>query len=203
MVYPELGSDAITHYENAVQSRSLACWQEGNRLPMLPLDDPRWQTYNGAYRLKYDASRPLVQLFAGEPPVAIWRELWQELHHQGDVDAASYAAVPHLLAYARSSTALDWNVFALISTIELSRPANPPPPPELVDAYFQAIQGLPVVVGAHSQQHWSPELTQSIVSCLALARGQRLLARAYLEFSLQEAKSWLQEFGVDIVDELP
>jgi hypothetical protein len=168
---------------------------------MLPLDDPRWQTYHGGYRVPYDASRPLQQLFQGAPTAPIWEEFWQELHHQGDVDAASYAAVPHLLEYTRASAVLDWNVFALISTIELARPNNPEPPPELRDAYTQALRDIPSIIGAHPQLQWDALLTQSIVACLALVRGQRGLAQVYADFGLEDAKEWWEErFGEDLAD---
>lgn len=160
---------------------------------MLPLDDPRWQHYSGGYRMPYDASRPLRRLLDREPPEPLFDELWQELHHQGDVDAASYAATPYLLTYAQQSTTLNWSIFALISTIELARPNNPPPPPELTEAYFRAIHHIPAVVGQHPQQQWDDLLTQSIVSCIALARGQRVFARAYLEFHFDAARAWLRD----------
>ena len=89
---------------------------------MLALDDSRWKTYKGGYGVKYDASIPLRRLFEGGARQKIWNELWEELHHQGDVGTASYAAVPHLLEFARVSKKLDWNVFGLIATIELARP---------------------------------------------------------------------------------
>ncbi len=36
-------------------------------------------------------------------------------------------------------------------------------------------------------------MTESIVACIALARGQRILSRAYMEFSLDYARQWLEE----------
>jgi len=39
----------------------------------------------------------LQRLAAGMDRDAAWAELWQGLHHQGDVCEASYAAVPHLV----------------------------------------------------------------------------------------------------------
>lgn len=165
---------------------------------MLPLNDPRWQIYQGGYRIPYDASIPLRKLMHNDPTQAIWEELWNELHHQGDVDTASYAAVPYLVTYAQHQSRLDWNVFGLISTIELARPKNPPLPPELQESYFQAIQSIPKIIGEHPQLSWDDLLTQNIMSCIALARGQRILAEVYLELSLEAAKEWLQEqFGLD------
>ncbi|HLJ55650.1 MAG TPA: hypothetical protein VKT77_11475 [Chthonomonadaceae bacterium] len=158
---------------------------------MLPLDDPRWKMYKGGYRCEFDASGPLQRLLNDGATEDLWSELWDELHHQGDVDAASYAAVPYLLESARRSPRLDWNAFALIFTIEIRRPRNPPIPDELADGYFRALDAIPAIVGAHPDRDWNELLTQSIVACIALARGQRLLAQAYSELDQEEAKAWL------------
>jgi hypothetical protein len=64
---------------------------------MLPLDDPRWRSYKGGYQAPYDASPGLRRLLADGPDEELWEEFWNELHHQGDVNQASYAAVPWLV----------------------------------------------------------------------------------------------------------
>jgi hypothetical protein len=38
-----------------------------------------------------------------------WDELWEELHHQGDVGEASYASVAHLVRIHRTGVVVDWN----------------------------------------------------------------------------------------------
>ncbi|MEG0881483.1 MAG: hypothetical protein RSH52_09485, partial [Janthinobacterium sp.] len=68
----------------------------------LSLDDPLWTTLEGGYRMPYDVAKALKAMQAGDD---VWHELWEELHHQGDVGVASYAAVPqlvHLLGNAQS-----------------------------------------------------------------------------------------------------
>lgn len=85
---------------------------------MLNLDDPKWKELNGGYRTPYDASIALRELEAGEDA---WDELWQELHHQGDVGEASYAAVPHLVRIAGAASEIDRNLFSLVATIEIER----------------------------------------------------------------------------------
>jgi len=168
---------------------------------MLPLDDPRWSTYEGGYRVPYDASVPLRKLFEVGASDELWDELWQELHHQGDVGPASFAAVPWLLEFIRGSGKMDWNAFGLIAVIELERYhycRNGTMPSELTDSYYAAVAMLPEVVAAHSQKEWEPPLMQRIVACTALARGQRLLARAYLEMDRDGAMKWLaEEMGFD------
>jgi hypothetical protein len=135
----------------------------------------------------------LKKLLDGEATADLWHELWNELHHQGDVFLASYAAVPYLLEYARRSPQLNWNVFGLIAVIELARPENVPIPEELTAAYFKAITDLPAVIGSKSDRQWSQEVTRCIAACMALAGGQRLLAKAYLELDVETAKRFLEE----------
>ena len=67
---------------------------------MLDINDPRWKTFRGGYGKKYDAST-LLKLFEKsddkETIKNILKDLWEELHHQGDVGLASYFSLPHLI----------------------------------------------------------------------------------------------------------
>src|SRR5258707_118280 len=148
---------------------------------MLPLDDRRWQTYKGGYRVAYDASPGLRRLLANGPDEELWEEFWTELHHQGDVHQASYAAVPWFVEFVRRSSKIDWNALALVATIELERDQhrNPKVAQELSVDYYAAIKSLPGVLGTHQDQEWSELVVQSAVACIALARGHRWFARAY------------------------
>lgn len=158
---------------------------------MLPLNDPRWASYQGGYRTTYDASKVLRGLLEGEPSKAAWQELWEELHHQGDVGAASYASVPWLIEIVRCSPLADWNPLALICTIELARPKNPDIPDELREGYFKALLSIPNVLAEKPCHVWDDLFTQVAAASLALSRGHRAFAEIYLEFSFAEAKKWL------------
>lgn len=165
---------------------------------MLALEDPRWRDFKGGYKLPYDASGPIRRLLADGGSEELWEELSNELHHQGDVDQASYAAVPWLVEFVRLSPAIDWNALALIAVIELERPRhrNPKPLRVLADAYRTAIRSLPAILVGHSDQDWGEETTQFAVTCIALARGRRWLSRAYFELDRQTAGRWFrEEFG--------
>jgi len=167
---------------------------------MLALGDPRWRDLKGGYRQSYDASEAIRRLLAGGASEELWEELCGELHHQGDVDQASYAAVPWLVEFVRLSPRLDWNALALIAVIELERARhrNPKPHKLLAEAYRTAIRSLPAVLGGHPDQDWGEETTQYAAACIALARGQRWLARAYFELDRETAGRWLQqELGRD------
>ncbi|EGG92781.1 hypothetical protein IMCC1989_438 [gamma proteobacterium IMCC1989] len=74
------------------------------------------------YRVKYDPFPALSKLQLDRQSAL--EELWENLYHQGDVDSASYAAVPKLVEYGE----LD-----LVAAIEVARNSgiNPPVPKEL------------------------------------------------------------------------
>ena len=169
----------------------------------LPFADPRWQNYKGGYRTPFDASKILIKLLGRGPSDAIWERLWDELHHQGDVDSASYASVPWLVQFIRQSPRLDYNALALIAVIELERPTNPAIPPELHAVYFNAIRELPAIVGSHHDQSWDELVTRAAIACIALGRGQRWYAKACFELDRGTAERWFsEEFGWDLKDDL-
>jgi hypothetical protein len=66
-------------------------------------------------------------------------------------------------------------------------------PEFLAAGYFRAIKELPPVVGSHPQQDWNEVLTLHIVCCIALTRGQQVLARVYLEMDPKAAQRWLRD----------
>jgi hypothetical protein len=173
---------------------------------VLPLDDPRWRSFQGGYGVEYDASAALRRLLAEGPSEELWAEFYDELHHQGDVDQASYAAVPWLVEFIRRSPTLDWNALALIAIIELERAekGNPRVHSDLSEAYFSAIQSLPGILGIHPDQQWGEEVTHYAASCIALARGQRWFGKAYFELDRSTAGRWFsEEFGWQFGDACP
>jgi hypothetical protein len=88
---------------------------------MLRFDDERWTKFFGGYRTAFDARPPLRNLESNVQVKEAWHELWEELHHQGDVGEASYAAVPHIVRIHRERGLDDWNTYALVAVIELAR----------------------------------------------------------------------------------
>ena len=63
----------------------------------------------------------LSELLANNNTKVAWNELWEGLHHQGDVGEASYAAVPHLVRIYRERREFGWNTYAIVAVIELAR----------------------------------------------------------------------------------
>jgi hypothetical protein len=138
---------------------------------MLPLFDAKWATLSGGYRVPYDPSAALSKLEQGQD---VWPELWNELHHQGDVGEASYAAVPHLVRIAAAAPRRSWNFYALVSAIEVERhrKSNPPVPAWLTDDYFVAMRGMQSL-GLSDLPLRDDSLTvQAILAALALCRRQ-------------------------------
>src|SRR5690349_1334877 len=152
---------------------------------MLELADPRWSQLLGGRRVRYDPRNALGQLDSGGTVERSWAELWDGLHHQGDVDTAAYAAVPHLVRIHRRRDVPDWNTYALLGIIELVRHAqrNPAIPDWLEPAYHEAwreIIGLTLRDLARSED---PLLVQAALGVIALARGLNRTAEVLIEFT--------------------
>ena len=117
---------------------------------MLSLKDKRWPELLGGYRIPIDVRPLLSRLEIEQDTTSVWEELWNELHHQGDIGEASFAAVPHLVRIYRKRGIVDWNTFAIVAIIELARKEgkNPDVPKWLEDGYFSALREL-AEIGAH------------------------------------------------------
>jgi hypothetical protein len=168
---------------------------------MLSLDDPRWAELKGGYRVPFDAVPLLVRLERGEN---VWDELWDELHHQGDVGEASYAALPHLVRIAAGFPHRDWNVYSLASTIEVERhrKSNPPVPDWLAGAYQAAWDNLLELAVDDIRRAQDRLMFRSILGAVALAKGDLKLGAliAYSDESeideiLERYDAWSALFG--------
>jgi hypothetical protein len=155
---------------------------------MLNMDDPRWEKLSGGYRRPYDPRPALAKFQSGANDAMVWEELWNELHHQGDVGEASYAAIPHLVRIYEQHPSADWNVYAIIGIIELARKRgkNPDVPAWLDSGYFQAIQQLANLGLQELKVVSDPDVVRAILSVNALAKGLRIHAKFLLEYSEDE-----------------
>ncbi len=111
---------------------------------MLPLDDPRWPTLKGGYKRPVDLRPLLAGLEDGNDADAAWRDLWNEIHHQGDVGEASFVAIPHLVRIHKARGVIDANTYAMVTTIELARgrDRNPDVPDWAKEGYSSALAEL-------------------------------------------------------------
>ena len=162
---------------------------------MLSLDDERWKHLTGGYKIPFDPRPSLRKLENRQQSAAAWAELWEELHHQGDVGDASYAAVPELVRIHRIGGAADWNLYAMVAIIELARTEsqNPEVPDWLREDYFRSIQELAQM---GTKDIWSAEESETkraILGFIAIARGLRTHGKFLVEYSedeLLEMEPW-------------
>jgi hypothetical protein len=155
---------------------------------MLGFDDERWKNLSGGYRTIFDPRPPLSKLESNCDVKAAWHELWEGLHHQGDVGEASYAAVPHLVRIHRQRGAVDWNTYGIVAVIELAREEgeNPKLPEWLEKDYFHAIRELAEIGTIEFWHAKDPEEIRAMLCILALARDARTTGRFLLEYSDEE-----------------
>lgn len=138
------------------------------------LTDPKWEALQGGYRMLYDPRPVLTKLATGIEVSEAWEELWNELHHQGDVGEASYAAITALVDLYSSGRQPDWNLFSLSATIEIERhrKGNPPLPQWLSEDYQRAWRKLAELAFAKLQiDEVDSDTLQSALAVLAIARG--------------------------------
>ena len=152
-----------------------------------------WAELDGGYRTPYDPRPALAALEAGQGD---WDELWQELHHQGDVGLASYAAVPLIARITEQAAVPDWNPFALVATIEEARISGPNPalPNWMKSDYEAAWKRLFAVAHRLLPDAADDELIRSLLSVLAFGKSQPLLARLAL-LTEAERGDMLDEVG--------
>lgn len=155
---------------------------------MLSYDDERWTDLTGGYKTPFDPRPSLRKLESDQDTAAAWRELWEELHHQGDVGDASYAAVPELVRIHRTQSATDWNLYAIVATIELARTEsqNPGVPDWLRQDYFRSIQELAQMGTKDILPAEESETIRAILSVIAIAKGLRIHGKFLVEYCEDE-----------------
>ncbi|RYY35672.1 MAG: hypothetical protein EOP46_09210 [Sphingobacteriaceae bacterium] len=159
--------------------------------PLLDLDNPLWASLEGGYKSIYDASVPLKNLKQAttlQEADAIYQELWDNLHHQGDVGLASYYALPYLVNIAIKNKLVDYNVLGLVSVIEIQRHQdNPKIPSALFYDYNSALQKLAELAILVIDSDWDLSLTSSALAAIAVAKGQIKLAEAIMNLDSEDA----------------
>lgn len=155
--------------------------------------DDRWSGLVGGYRLPYDPRPALKAIGDDQGAEAAWSELWEELHHQGDVDTASYTAMLWIANLAVAGKTGGWNAWALAATIELARgeARNPPIPDWLAPAYADALKRLSTEAVRTLGLTRDPLVVRSALAIVALEKGLPVLGRLAAEFSEEELQELL------------
>jgi len=163
-------------------------------MPMIGFDDKRWEGLRGGYKVVYDPRPALRELEAGSPVEPIWDELWEDLHHQGDIGEASYTVVPYLVRHISRSEKPDWNPYGLVAIVEIERHrrSNPPLPAWMVDAYFQAWEELLLVASRDLKVADDPITVRTILGIMALAKGELKLGAFIVDSDPSEIDEFLE-----------
>ncbi|HEV2150471.1 MAG TPA: hypothetical protein VGR37_23930 [Longimicrobiaceae bacterium] len=166
---------------------------------MLDLDSPRWgelmHAYGSAHNLP-DVLRQVqtelsadVQPDEDEPERALesaWFELASAICPMGEVNPASFAAVPHIVALAaKYDIEIRAQLLQLVARVEAGRhrPGAPSVPDDLEQAYRASISRIPHLVAARAGDEWDPTTAQALAGILLVAKGHPQLGMAVIELS--------------------
>ena len=157
-------------------------------MAMISLEDARWSHMSGGYRTLFDPRSLLRRLETERDTTQVWSELWEELHHQGDVGEASFAAIPFLVKNYRERGVLDRNTYAIVAIIELARKQgkNPDVQRWIADDYFQAIGNLAQIGTREVLQANTAEDVRAIMSVIAIEKGLRMHGKFLVNYSEDE-----------------
>jgi len=149
----------------------------------MELDDRSWGLLDGGYRIPYDASKPLKKLkgvTSQKERQELFDELWENLHHQGDVGLASYLAVPHLIDTCIENKSLDWNFIGLCVTIENCRVSgkNPELPRQYDDLYLGSLTKFEKYLLLNLKNINDRTAFRLAIALLATVNGQPALGKA-------------------------
>lgn len=154
-------------------------------MDILDLDSPRWGELRQAFGTAEDIPKLLRLLGDVEEGTRrdVWYGLWGTLCREGEVHSASFAAVPHLVEYARGRPpALGAEAMHLVGAIEIGRLADGAPavPEELAAGYRSALAELPMLIAGWAGEAWDADTTQVLSAVLAIAKGHPRFGAAAL-----------------------
>lgn len=149
-----------------------------------------WSRLTDANGDPYDPRGALKAVASGDADFG-YDELWQRVHHQGDLGTAAYAVVPGLVRSMSDRAEPDWRAYALIATIEERRKAdgNPGIPDWLKGSYVTAMSEVVQPALSHFRAADDDLAVRSLLAVLAHAKGQRTVGAIALwrEDERQEA----------------
>ena len=102
----------------------------------------------------------------------LWWEIWDTLHHQGDVYISSYVAIPKIFEIYKEKNWLDYNLPGLFAVIENCRQQekNPELPDWLKKGYFQTLNKTVQYCAENISKEWDRELLNSFLLLLCAVK---------------------------------
>ncbi|MEK6478531.1 hypothetical protein WJR50_13390 [Catalinimonas sp. 4WD22] len=162
---------------------------------MRNLDDSIWRNLTGGYQIFYDPSialKKLERVDNEKDEDLIWEELWQELYHQGDIGTASLLTIPQLIRIYKIKNRANYQVFAFITAVELSRVNGAVSiPPEFKDEYQTALDQLPQLIDLVKNQMWDSVLAASVLSATAIWKRKYKMAELISELEDEDLTVYL------------
>jgi hypothetical protein len=151
-----------------------------------------WSHLTDAYGQPYDPRTALDAIVTGDAAQA-YDELWQRVHHQGDLGTAAYAVVPELARLMANAPLPDWRAYALIATIEERRAeeSNPSIPDWLSQHYAAAIREIVRSATQHLRTSDADLEVRSLLATIAQAKGQRTIGAMCLWTEDERAEAML------------
>ncbi|MER9304762.1 hypothetical protein NKJ06_06080 [Mesorhizobium sp. M0293] len=165
---------------------------------MSMLNDQRWSGLKGGYKVVYDPRPALRALALRYDDKAVWDELWNELHHQGDVGAASYAAVVEIVRISEGHAPAYWGAYGLAATIEEARlldDRNPPIPAWIEPHYKAAWRTFVHLALRDLATATDDETVNCALAVVALYRGRFNLGRMAMCAEDERAEMLRDYFG--------
>ena len=165
----------------------------------MDLENNIWTNLDGGYKIPYDASVPLKKLRLTNDTELInkiFAELWDNLHHQGDLGLASYFSVPHLVDICIDRKSLDWNFVGLCVLIENRRLTNDNPllPKKLEQDYFDALIKFEQYLLTNLKSIQDKTTFRWTLSLFATLNGQRELGKAIEQLDEDILEEFLQQY---------
>ena len=165
----------------------------------MDLDNKIWSTLEGGYKIPYDASIVLKQLKSSVDNKIIdsgFKDLWDNLHHQGDVGIASYLSVPEIVTICVDKKSFDWNFIGLCLVIEHCRLSehNPKLPEQFQNEYFNALNRFEEYLLANFKLIKDPTALRLALALFATLSGQPDLGKSIENLDEDVIAEFLEQF---------
>lgn len=163
---------------------------------------PNWSGLTDGYREFHDPRPLMARLKRSGSLSSCWSEIWERMHHQGDVGTASYAIVPTLVeAHAKRPRSAD--IYAYVALLEECREErrNPEMPDWLEDDYECALVRLRELAFEDLRGRQPAGRLAAILSFLAAQAGCLGVSVAVGNLGMSEyAMNALAQYGESLDD---